>query len=53
MRAWKGNMPNDGSSGSRTIAFGSFAATSSISMPPERETIITGFEIPRSSVIPR
>ena len=44
-------MPSAGSSGSRTIAFGSFAATSSISMPPDFETIIDGSPRPRSSVI--
>src|SRR6266542_253683 len=53
LRAWKGNIPRPGSSTSRTMAFGSLAATSSISIPPDFETIIAGSPLPRSSVMPR
>src|SRR5512141_284894 len=46
-------MPNAGSTGSRTTAFGSRAATSSISMPPDFEAITIGRARDRSRVMPR
>ena len=53
LRAWNGNMPADGSTASRTIALGSFAATSSISMPPDCDAMTTGSPRERSSVMQR
>ena len=48
MRAWKGWKPTAGSIASFRIAFGSLAATSSMSMPPWDEAMNTG--LPRGAV---